>query len=240
MNRKEFLDILRDYLKKDFSEDEINDIIRDYEEYFVNGEMEGKSDLDTIAALGSPKSIAKDLINQINEDESKNTKKDKIEDIFIKSKRKIKEYFFNCKDFLEEKLTPNLSNNNSLSNKGVSLILFLLSLLLIIPAFMAVCFMASVAGMLALSLITFLVTIPLMISFSWAAPEIACFFVFLSIAFIGFQILAWQVFVFVVKYMKKIYRTYINWVKTRKIYINASKSKENMNMEEYKGGKDNE
>ena len=88
MNRKEFLDILRDYLKKDFSEDEINDIIRDYEEYFVNGEMEGKSDLDTIAALGSPKSIAKDLINQINEDESKNTKKDKIEDIFIKSKRK--------------------------------------------------------------------------------------------------------------------------------------------------------
>lgn len=240
MNRKEFLDILRDYLKKDFSEDEINDIIRDYEEYFINGEMEGKSDLDTIAALGSPKSIAKDLINQINEDESKNTKKDKIEDIFIKSKRKIKEYFFNCKDFLEEKLTPNLSNNNSLSNKGVSLILFLLSLLLIIPAFMAVCFMASVAGMLALSLITFLVTIPLMISFSWAAPEIACFFVFLSIAFIGFQILAWQVFVFGVKYMKKIYRTYINWVKTRKIYINASKSKENMNMEEYKGGKDNE
>lgn len=238
MNRKEFLDILRDYLKKDFSEDEINDIIRDYEEYFVNGEMEGKSDLDTIAALGSPKSIAKDLINQINEDESKNTKKDKIEDIFIKSKRKIKEYFFNCKDFLEEKLTPSLSDNNSLSNKGVSLILFLLSLVLIIPAFIIVCFMASIAGLLALSLITFLVTIPLMISFSWAAPEIACFFIFLSIAFIGFQILAWQVFVFIVKYMKKIYKTYINWIKTRKIYINASKLKENM--KEYKGGKDNE
>lgn len=238
MNRKEFLDILRDYLKKNFSEDEINDIIRDYEEYFVNGEMEGKSDLDTIAALGSPKSIAKDLINQINEDESKNTKKDKIEDIFIKSKRKIKEYFFNCKDFLEEKLTPSLSDNNSLSNKGVSLILFLLSLVLIIPAFIIVCFMASIAGLLALSLITFLVTIPLMISFSWAAPEIACFFIFLSIAFIGFQILAWQVFVFIVKYMKKIYKTYINWIKTRKIYINASKLKENM--KEYKGGKDNE
>lgn len=238
MNRKEFLDILRDYLKKDFSEDEINDIIRDYEEYFVNGEMEGKSDLDTIAALGSPKSIAKDLINQINEDESKNIKKDKIEDIFIKSKRKIKEYFFNCKDFLEEKLTPSLSDNNSLSNKGVSLILFLLSLVLIIPAFIIVCFMASIAGLLALSLITFLVTIPLMISFSWAAPEIACFFIFLSIAFIGFQILAWQVFVFIVKYMKKIYKTYINWIKTRKIYINASKLKENM--KEYKGGKDNE
>lgn len=240
MNRKEFLDILRDYLKKDFSEDEINDIIRDYEEYFVNAEIEGKSDLDIIAALGSPKSIAKDLINQIKEEDITNNKKDKIEYIYINFKRKIKEYCLKCKDFLEEKLTPSLSNNKSLSNKGVRVILFLLSLLLIVPTFIAICIMASVAGVLTLSLITFLVTIPLMISFSWAATEIACFFVFLSIAFIGFQILAWQVFVFVVKYMKKIYRTYINWVKTRKIYIKANEVKENMNMEKYEGGKDNE
>ena len=240
MNRKEFLDILRDYLKKDFSEDEINDIIRDYEEYFVNGEIEGKSDLDTIAALGSPKSIARDLINQIKEDGSKSNKKYKIEDIFIKSKRKIKEYCFKCKDFFEEKLTPSLNTNNSLSNKGIKIVLFLLSLALVVPAFIAVCFMAFIAGMLALTLIIFLITIPLMISFSWSAPEIAFFFIFLSIAFIGFQILAWQVFVFIVKYMKKIYKAYINWVKTRKIYINANEAKENMNMEIYKGGKDNE
>lgn len=240
MNRKEFLDILRDYLKKDFSEDEINDIIRDYEEYFVNGEIEGKSDLDTIAALGSPKSIARDLINQIKEDGSKSNKKYKIEDIFIKSKRKIKEYCFKCKDFFEEKLTPSLNTNNSLSNKGIKIVLFLLSLALVVPAFIAVCFMAFIAGMLALTLIIFLITIPLMISFSWSAPEIAFFFIFLSIAFIGFQILAWQVFVLIVKYMKKIYKTYINWVKTRKIYINANESKENMNMKTYKGGKDNE
>ena len=240
MNRKEFLDILRDYLKKDFSEDEINDIIRDYEEYFVNGEIEGKNDLDTIAALGSPKSIARDLINQIKEDGSKSNKKYKIEDIFIKSKRKIKEYCFKCKDFFEEKLTPSLNTNNSLSNKGIKIVLFLLSLALVVPAFIAVCFMAFIAGMLALTLIIFLITIPLMISFSWSAPEIAFFFIFLSIAFIGFQILAWQVFVFIVKYMKKIYKAYINWVKTRKIYINANESKENMNMKTYKGGKDNE
>ncbi len=237
MNRKEFLDILRDYLKKDFSEDEINDIIRDYEEYFVNGEIEGKSDLETIAALGSPKSIAIDLVNQIKEDNNKHDKKDKIEDIYIRSKRKIRECCFKGKDFLEEKLTPSLSNNTS-SNKGMKVLLYLLSLVLIIPSFVAVCIMASIAGFLALSLITFLITIPLMVSFSWSTPEIAFFFIFLSIAFIGFQILAWQVFIFVVKYMKKIYKTYINWVKTRKIYINASKVK--VNNEEYKGGKNNE
>lgn len=234
MNRKEFLDILRDYLKKDFSADEINDIIRDYEEYFVNGEIEGKSDLDTIAALGSPKSIAKDLIGQVKENESKNNKKDKIEDFIIKSKTKLKELFLNCKEFLEDKLTPSLNNRNSLSSKGIRVILFLLSLSLVIPAFIAIGIMVSVAGILALLLIIFLVTIPLMISFSWSAPQIALFFIFLSIAFIGFQILAWQIFIFIVKYMKKIYKTYINWIKTRKIYINASEIKES------KGGKDNE
>lgn len=240
MNRKEFLDILIDYLKKDFSEDEINDIIRDYEEYFVNGEIEGKSDLETIAALGSPKYIARDLINQIKEDKSKNDKKYKIEDIFNKSKIKLKEYCFKFKNLLEEKLTPSLSENHSLSNKGVRVLLILLSLVLVVPSFMLVCFMATVVGILVVSLIAFLITIPLMISFSWSAPEIAFFFISLSVAFIGFQILAWQVFVFMIKYMKRIYKQYINWIKTRKIYINASESKKHMDMQESKGGKDNE
>lgn len=240
MNRKEFLDILRDYLKKDFSEDEISDIIRDYEEYFVNGEIEGKSDLDTIAALGSPKLISRDLIKQIKEDESKSAQKEKIEYILIRYKRKIKESYFKCKDFFDEKLTPSLNNENSLSSKGVRVVLTLLSLVLIVPAFMIICFMACVAGMLSLSLIAFFTAIPLMISFSWSAPQIAFFFIFLSIAFIGFQILAWQIFVFIVKYMKKTYKIYNNWVKTRKIYINANESKKNINKGEYEGGRDDE
>lgn len=240
MNRKEFLDILRDYLKKNFSENEINDIIRDYEEYFVNGEIEGKSDLDTIAALGSPRSIARDLIKQIKEDKSKSNKKDKIEDIFIKSKTKIKECCFKCKDFMNEKLTPSLNNENSLSIKGVRVVLTLLSLVLIVPAFMIVCSVAFIAGMLSLSLIIFFMAIPLMISFSWSTPQIAFFFIFLSIAFIGFQILAWQIFIFIVKYMKKTYKTYNHWIKTRRIYINASESRESINKEEYEGGRDDE
>ena len=96
MNRKEFLDILRDYLKKYFSENELNDIIRDYEEYFVDGEIEGKSDLETIAALGSPKSIANDLISQMK-DKDNNDKKDKIEKIYINLKKKQKKYFLKVK-----------------------------------------------------------------------------------------------------------------------------------------------
>ena len=38
--------------------DEITDILRDYEEYFVDGIIEGKSEIEIIESLGSPKEIA--------------------------------------------------------------------------------------------------------------------------------------------------------------------------------------
>lgn len=241
MNKNEFLDILRDYLKRDFSESELNDIIRDYEEYFVNGEIEGKSDLEIIASLGSPKLIAVDLISQIKDkNESYNNKKHRIEEVFIKSNRKIKELFDVCKNYIDEKLTPTLGEGVSLSSRGTEIILLLLSLALVVPAFLAVFFMACVVLTLVISLIIFFATVPVMISFSWTSPQIALFFIFLSIAFIGFQILAWQIFMFMIKYMKKIYNRYINWIKTRKIYVKAGKIKEEKNLEKTKGGEENE
>ena len=62
MRKEDFLEILKDYLKKDFSEDEVIDILRDYEEYFVNGAIEGKSEIEIISSLGSPKEIANELL----------------------------------------------------------------------------------------------------------------------------------------------------------------------------------
>ena len=55
MTKNDFLDILRDYLKGTFSELEINDILRDYEEFFLNGELQGKSNEEIIKSLASPK-----------------------------------------------------------------------------------------------------------------------------------------------------------------------------------------
>lgn len=68
LSKQEFLEILRDYLKKDFSDDEVNDIIRDYEEYFVDGIIEGKSDMEIISQLGSPKTISEEFVSQIKGD----------------------------------------------------------------------------------------------------------------------------------------------------------------------------
>lgn len=239
LNRKEFLEILRDYLKQHFSENELNDIIRDYEEYFVDGEIEGKSDLETIAALGSPKFIANDLISQMK-DKDNNDKKDKIEKTYINLKNKTKEMFFKSKSYIEEKLTPDSQKKGSLSNKAVSIILFLLSLALIMPAFSIILFMVAVAAVLIISLIFFVIAIPLMISVTWPSPQISCFFIFISMAFIGFQILSWQIFVFIVRLMRKIYRRYINWIKTRKIYVDADIRKEEINLNKNQGGKEHE
>ena len=62
MKKEDFLEILRDYLKKGFSEDEVMDILRDYEEYFVDGIIEGKSEIEIIKSFGSPKEIANELL----------------------------------------------------------------------------------------------------------------------------------------------------------------------------------
>ena len=66
MKKEDFLEILRDYLKKGFSEDEVMDILRDYEEYFVDGIIEGKSEIEIISSLGSPKEIANELLSESN------------------------------------------------------------------------------------------------------------------------------------------------------------------------------
>lgn len=76
--RKRILEILRDYLKKGFSEDEVMDILRDYEEYFVDGIIEGKSEIEIIQSLGSPKEIANELLAESNI-KSENKVKGKVE-----------------------------------------------------------------------------------------------------------------------------------------------------------------
>ncbi|MDU0298588.1 DUF1700 domain-containing protein, partial [Paraclostridium sp. MRS3W1] len=82
MNKREFLEILKDYLSNHFSDDEVNDILRDYEEYFIDGEIEGKSDLQIIESLGSPKSIVRDLVGEMKESKINNSNKkfDKFHD----------------------------------------------------------------------------------------------------------------------------------------------------------------
>ena len=50
--------------------------------------------------------------------------------------------------------------------------------------------------------------------------------IFLFIAYIGFEILIWQLFIAVVRLEKKAFKIYITWIKTNQLYIDGSIKKE--------------
>lgn len=62
MTKKEFLDLLRYYLKT-YPDNMINDIVNDYEEHFQIGLEKGKTEEQICKELGSPKDIADEFIN---------------------------------------------------------------------------------------------------------------------------------------------------------------------------------
>lgn len=66
INKVDYLDVLKDYLLKVYSEEESLDILRDYEEYFLNGKIDGKTEEEIILELGSPKKIVQELKEEEN------------------------------------------------------------------------------------------------------------------------------------------------------------------------------
>lgn len=65
MNRREFLDLMRYYLRS-YPVNIVNDIVSDYEEHFRMGLEHGKSEAEIAAELGSPKDIADEfLLNEM-------------------------------------------------------------------------------------------------------------------------------------------------------------------------------
>ncbi|NMS88648.1 DUF1700 domain-containing protein [Clostridioides difficile] len=244
LNKTEFLEILKDYLKKDFSESEVNDILRDYEEYFVDGLIEGKSDMEIIASLGSPKYIARELILQTKEkdtEEEKIINTDVLNDKFSKFKSDMKkgysilkdeakEKYNKSKENINDKLTPSIEEGvGGLSRQVIKVLLVMLSLFLIIPAFAFVCAIISVAIGLICTLIAFVISIPFVIKFITMVPDVTMFCIFATIAFVGLEILAWQILLFVIRLGKQLLGSYINWIKRKNIYINANEKMEKRN-----------
>ncbi len=70
MNKEQFLRELSNQLRK-LPEEERKDILFDYEEHFQFGIEEGKTELEIIKGLGSPKVIAKELLAMYRFDEMK-------------------------------------------------------------------------------------------------------------------------------------------------------------------------
>ena len=197
MNKSEFLEILKDYLKKDLSPDEVSDILRDYEEYFVDGLIEGKSDMDIIQGLGSPKSIANELIGQLRENNKKISNKykikDKINEKLYLYKIRVKENIDKSKNYISEKLTPNLEDKyHKESRKLIQALLTILSLILIIPASCVLFTLMGIGIALVAFIICYIGFMILTFNFITLTKEITLLYIFASMVFIGGQILSWQ------------------------------------------------
>ncbi|WP_346897813.1 DUF1700 domain-containing protein [Clostridium sp. UBA7503] len=232
MTKNDFLDILRDYLKGAFSELEINDILRDYEEFFLNGELQGKSDEEIIKTLGSPKSIAKELTEEMkgqgkSKSSSNSELKDKVskdaKNIWKNVKRQGKKAGNKTKEFLDS----NSVINGKISSAGVKLIIVVISILLFFPALTIVMSMiASGLGLVGMSIANF-------IGYLGAAflcgidISMGVFGFFACISWTGFIILCWILYCLVYKGLKYLVVQYISWVKTRNMYVRVKNQQEN-------------
>jgi len=220
LKKEDFLEILKDYLKKGFSEDEIIDILRDYEEYFIDGTIEGKSEIEIISSLGSPKEIANELLYEDNI-KKENKVKGKLESFFIESKGKLKSGL--------NKFKVNLNDKNHIkSRKKIEVLQILITIILIPIAFSIAISTIGVGISLVASLIAFIIGTPFAISLMNVMPEIKMVIIFGFIAYIGFEILIWQLFIVVVRLEKKALKAYITWLKTNKLYIDGSIKKEKL------------
>lgn len=98
MNRNDYMDLLRDYLRSYFSAEETEDMIRDYEEFFEMGIASGKTEAEVITSLGSPKKVSQDLADELLSTKAKNngnaqSSSIQVQAFFKRGKRKLKHFF---------------------------------------------------------------------------------------------------------------------------------------------------
>lgn len=92
MTKLEYLEKLENKLKKSMPQKEVNDIIRDYAEYFEDGKVQGQCDDEIAAKLGDPEEIAKQLLDENGYDIAK--AKNNVKNGWNKFWDKIKSFKF--------------------------------------------------------------------------------------------------------------------------------------------------
>lgn len=240
MNRKDFLDILHDYLKGTFSEMEINDILRDYEEFFLNGELEGKGDAEIIKNLGSPKSIAKELIEEMKGPDKVNGQyKEKVNTEAKRVWSGIKSTGRKASEKGKEFLDSSSIVHGNISGTLVKIIMILITIILIPPAIAVIGTMiVSGLALIGTSLANFMGWIVSAILLG-INLSLGVFGLFLCIAWTGVTILSWILYALIFKGLKHIMISYIGWIKKRNMYVRVKKNHEEK-VEDYEEQSSNE
>ena len=147
--------------------------------------------------------------------------KGKAESFFIEVKGKFKSGL--------NKFKVNLNDKEHVkSRKKIEILQVLLTIILLPFAFGVVCTTIGVGLSLIGSLIAIVIGTPFAISLINVMPQVKLLIVFLFIAYIGLEILLWQLFIAIFKLEKRAVKIYLTWIRTNQLYINASVKKEEM------------
>lgn len=239
MNKVEFLDILQDYLTENFSESDIIDILRDYEEFFINGKLEGKSEEEICKTLGSPKNVAKELIREMKgatKEETRSFVKENLETL----RKKGRIYFNKANKKAKEFLNSDSIINGSRSSSFVKTIIYIVTgMLILIGLFMIPIFIAITLVLIGGSLVNGLGYILGILLFS-ANNYVATASIFGSIFLTGLIILGWTIYLNIIKYIKIFIVKYRGWIKKKFMYLRASNTDKRNNSKVKNGFNKNE
>lgn len=226
MNKAEFLDMLKDYLIKYYTEEEIFEILRDYEEYFINGKLDGKTEQDIILELGSPKKIVMDLIEEDGVEKN---------GLFFTMKEKF--YGWYDRKFFERVQRKNGENfvgsDRILKNKDSKFSFILTNIFLLflhVIIFTMVMFLVGIlVGLVFLTLggvVSAVILTPITINGLTFLSMTNLWIVFPVLLAVGLFILMSVIIYYFSKFLYKFILEYINWVKTQMMY---KKAENNMN-----------
>ena len=223
MNKEEFLDILKDYLKGHFSVSEIDDILRDYEEFFINGKLEGKSEEEVAKGLGSPKNVASELIREMKgEFANENYARENTETI----KKNALRLFNKAKNKSKEFLNSDAIVKGEISSLAIKTIIVAITLLLFVPI-LTITFGLIITGIAIIiaticNVLLYIATIT-MIS---VKISIALTMFFSGLIFSGVLIIGWAIYIKIISLMILFIKKYRGWIKTKMMYIRAKRSHE--------------
>ncbi|CDM67963.1 putative protein [Clostridium bornimense] len=223
MNKEEFLDILKDYLKGHFSALEIDDILRDYEEFFINGKLEGKSEEEVAKGLGSPKQVATELIREMKGSfGEENYAKENVDTI----KKNVFRLFNKARNKSKEFLNSDAIVKGEISSFAVKLIILFITLILAIPVgTIIVTLMTMGIGAIVATIVNVLVYMAAVTTFS-VKTSIAVTIFFGGLIYTGILIIGWTLYIKIVSFMILFIRKYIGWIKTKLMYVRAKNNYE--------------
>lgn len=218
MTKVEYLDMLKDYLMKYYSDEEIFEILRDYEEYFLNGKLDGKSEDEIILELGSPKKIVKDLVEEdgVKKESFFSRWRDKFYSWY--DNRFFERVQKNGNSLVNETGKAVKNNKSTISFIFTNIILIVLhfivfSVVMTLAGFLISMVMLTVVGVVSAILLT-----PITINGLGFLSMSNAWIIFPILLAIGLFIIMSILIYYFGKFLYKFILEYINWVKVQMMY----------------------